>query len=152
MRRVVVTGLGLLTPLGHWVDVTWKNIVAGKSGANRITAFDTTDYACQIACEVPRVDGRGGGGPDVEGSFDPNNTMAPKDQRKVDDFILYGHGRGRRGCGAIRAGSRRPRKTATAPASSWAPASAASTPLPRRPSSCATRVRAGFPPSSFPRP
>jgi 3-oxoacyl-[acyl-carrier-protein] synthase II len=90
MRRVVVTGLGLLTPLGHGVDVTWKNIVAGKSGANRITAFDTTDYACQIACEVPRVDGRGGGGPDVEGSFDPNNTMAPKDQRKVDDFILYG--------------------------------------------------------------
>ena len=90
MRRVVVTGLGLLTPLGHGVDVSWKNILAGKSGANRITAFDTTDYACQIACEVPRVDGRGGGGPDVEGSFDPNNTMAPKDQRKVDDFILYG--------------------------------------------------------------
>jgi 3-oxoacyl-[acyl-carrier-protein] synthase II len=90
MRRVVVTGLGLLTPLGHGVDISWKNILAGKSGANRITAFDTTDYACQIACEVPRVDGRGGGGPDVEGSFDPNNTMAPKDQRKVDDFILYG--------------------------------------------------------------
>ncbi|MFZ5671069.1 MAG: beta-ketoacyl-ACP synthase II [Pseudomonadota bacterium] len=89
MRRVVVTGLGLLTPLGHGVDATWKGIVAGRSGAGRITAFDATDYACQVACEVPRVDGRGGGGPDVAGSFDPDKTMAPKDQRKVDDFILY---------------------------------------------------------------
>ena len=89
MRRVVVTGLGLLTPLGHGVDVTWKNILAGKSGAGRITTFDPSDYACQIACEVPRVDGRGGGGADAEGAFDPDKTMAPKDQRKVDDFILY---------------------------------------------------------------
>ena len=90
MRRVVVTGLGLLTPLGQGVDVTWKNILAGKSGANRITAFDPTDYACQVACEVPRVDGRGGGGPDVEGSFDPDQTMSPRDRKRVDDFILYG--------------------------------------------------------------
>src|SRR3978361_674403 len=90
MRRVVVTGLGLLTPLGHGVDVSWKNILAGKSGANRITAFDTTDYACQIACEVPRVDGRGGGGPDIEGSFDPDLVMSAKDRKRVDDFILYG--------------------------------------------------------------
>ncbi len=89
MRRVVVTGLGLLTPLGQGVDITWKNVLAGKSGAGRISSFDPTEYGCQIACEVPRVDGRGGGGPDVEGSFDPNGTMAPKDQRKVDDFILY---------------------------------------------------------------
>jgi 3-oxoacyl-[acyl-carrier-protein] synthase II len=89
MRRVVVTGLGLLTPLGYGVDITWKNVLAGKSGAGTITAFDTTEYACKIACEVPRVDGRGGGGADVEGSFDPDKTMAPKDQRKVDDFILY---------------------------------------------------------------
>ncbi|MDQ0464056.1 3-oxoacyl-[acyl-carrier-protein] synthase II [Caulobacter ginsengisoli] len=89
MRRVVVTGLGLLTPLGQGVDVTWKNILAGKSGAGTISTFDATDYGCQVAFEIPRVDGRGGGGPDVEGSFDPNGTMAPKDQRKVDDFILY---------------------------------------------------------------
>jgi 3-oxoacyl-[acyl-carrier-protein] synthase II len=89
MRRVVVTGLGLLTPLGHGVDITWKNILAGKSGGGTITAFDITDYACKVACEVPRVNGRGGGGPDIEGSFDPDKTMAPKDQRKVDDFILY---------------------------------------------------------------
>jgi len=89
MRRVVVTGVGLITPLGQGVDVSWKNLLAGKSGAGRITAFDPTDYACQVACEVPRVDGRGGGGPDVEGSFDPDQTMSPKDQRRVDDFILY---------------------------------------------------------------
>ncbi|HYD45264.1 MAG TPA: beta-ketoacyl synthase N-terminal-like domain-containing protein, partial [Phenylobacterium sp.] len=89
MRRVVVTGLGLLTPLGQGVELSWKAILAGKSGAGRISSFDVTDYACQIACEVPRVDGRGGGGADIEGSFDPDKTMAPKDQRRVDDFILY---------------------------------------------------------------
>ncbi|MDP1737716.1 MAG: beta-ketoacyl-ACP synthase II [Caulobacter sp.] len=89
MRRVVVTGLGLLTPLGQGVDVTWKAILAGASGAGRITTFDPEEYGCQVACEIPRVDGRGGGGPDVEGSFDPGGTMGPKDQRKVDDFILY---------------------------------------------------------------
>jgi 3-oxoacyl-[acyl-carrier-protein] synthase II len=89
MRRVVVTGMGLLTPLGQGVEVTWKNILAGKSGAGIISTFDATDYGCQVAFEIPRVDGRGGGGPEVEGSFDPNGTMAPKDQRKVDDFILY---------------------------------------------------------------
>src|ERR1700760_2379332 len=89
MRRVVITGMGMVTPLGWGVETTWKALLAGKSGGNRITAFDPTDYACQIACEVPRVDGRGGGGPDVPGSFDPDQTMAPKDQRRVDDFILY---------------------------------------------------------------
>jgi 3-oxoacyl-[acyl-carrier-protein] synthase II len=71
------------------VEHTWNAILAGKSGANRISKFDPTDYACQIACEVPRIDGRGGGGPDVPGSFDPAQTMSPKDQRRVDDFILY---------------------------------------------------------------
>jgi 3-oxoacyl-[acyl-carrier-protein] synthase II len=89
MRRVVITGLGMVTPLGWGVETTWKNILAGKSGAGRITAFDPTDYACKIACEVPRVDGRGGGGPDIPGSFDPDQVMSPKDQRRVDDFILY---------------------------------------------------------------
>jgi 3-oxoacyl-[acyl-carrier-protein] synthase II len=89
MRRVVITGLGLLTPLGAGVDVTWKNILAGKSGANRITAFDPTGYGCEIACEVPRIDGRGGGGADIEGCFDPDKTLSPREQRRVDDFILY---------------------------------------------------------------
>ncbi|MFN3522448.1 MAG: beta-ketoacyl-ACP synthase II [Phenylobacterium sp.] len=89
MRRVVVTGLGLLTPQGQGVEHVWKAILAGTSGAGKITTFDASDYACQVACEVPRVDGRGGGGPDVPGSFDPDQTMSPKDQRRVDDFILY---------------------------------------------------------------
>ncbi|HSK39787.1 MAG TPA: beta-ketoacyl synthase N-terminal-like domain-containing protein, partial [Arenibaculum sp.] len=89
MRRVVVTGIGLITPLGHGVEVTWKGILDGKSGANRISAFDPTGFGCEVACEVPRVNGRGGGGPDVPGSFDPDQTMRPKDQRRVDDFILY---------------------------------------------------------------
>ncbi len=90
MRRVVVTGIGILSPLGQGTELTWKKILAGTSGAGKITAFDATDYACQVACEVPRVDGRGGGGPDVEGSFDPEATMSAKDRRRVDDFILYG--------------------------------------------------------------
>jgi 3-oxoacyl-[acyl-carrier-protein] synthase II len=89
MRRVVITGLGMVTPLGWGVEHTWKALLAGKSGANRISSFDPTDYGCQIACEVPRVDGRGGGGPDIEGSFDPDKVMSPRDQRRVDDFILY---------------------------------------------------------------
>ncbi len=89
MRRVVITGIGLVTPLGWGTEVTWKALLAGKSGANRITAFDPEGYACQIACEVPRVNGRGGGGPEVEGSFDPDKVLAPKEQRKIDDFILY---------------------------------------------------------------
>jgi len=90
MRRVVVTGIGLLTPLGQGTELSWKKILEGKSGAGNITAFDVSDYACKVACEVPRVDGRGGGGPDVEGSFDPDQTMSAKDRRRVDDFILYG--------------------------------------------------------------
>ena len=89
MRRIVVTGLGMVTPLGLGVEHTWQALLAGKSGANRISGFDPTDYACKIACEVPRIDGRGGGGPDIVGSFDPDQTMSPKDQRRVDDFILY---------------------------------------------------------------
>jgi 3-oxoacyl-[acyl-carrier-protein] synthase II len=90
MRRVVVTGIGMITPLGHGVDVTWKGILEGRSGAGRISSFDPTGFGCEVACEVPRVDGRGGGGPDTPGSFDPDQTLSPKDQRRVDDFILYG--------------------------------------------------------------
>ncbi len=89
MRRVVITGIGLVTPLANGRELSWKKILEGKSGANRITAFDPTDYACQVACEVPRVDGRGGGGPDIEGSFDPDAVMSAKDRKRVDDFILY---------------------------------------------------------------
>ena len=62
MRRVVVTGIGLLTPLGWGVEKSWKGIVEGRSGIGPITSFDTTGYGCTIAGEVPSVDGRGGGG------------------------------------------------------------------------------------------
>ena len=88
MRRVVVTGLGLVTPLGWGVEPTWKALLAGQSGAGRITAFDPEGYGCQVACEVPRIGGRGGG----EGhphAFDPDKVMSPKDARRVNDFILY---------------------------------------------------------------
>jgi 3-oxoacyl-[acyl-carrier-protein] synthase II len=89
-RRVVVTGIGLITPLGQGTEITWAAILAGKSGIGRVTTFDASvDYACQVAGEVPRVDGRGGGGPNVPGSFDPDQTLSTRDQRRVDDFILY---------------------------------------------------------------
>jgi 3-oxoacyl-[acyl-carrier-protein] synthase II len=89
MRRVVITGIGLLTPLGQGAQFSWDAILAGKSGAGPITAFDATDYGCKVACEVPRVDGRGGGGADVPGSLNPDSVMSAKDRRRVDDFILY---------------------------------------------------------------
>jgi 3-oxoacyl-[acyl-carrier-protein] synthase II len=89
MRRVVITGLGMVTPLGWGVEHSWRALIAGQSGANSISAFDATDYACRVACEVPRVDGRGGGSADVAGSFDPDQVMSSKEQRRIDDFILY---------------------------------------------------------------
>jgi 3-oxoacyl-[acyl-carrier-protein] synthase II len=89
-RRVVVTGIGLITPLGQGTEVSWAAILAGKSGIGKVTTFDASaDYACRVAGEVPRVDGRGGGGPDVPGAFDPDQTLSARDQRRVDDFILY---------------------------------------------------------------
>ena len=88
-RRVVITGLGLLTPLGNGVEVSWKRLIAGQSGAGLITAFDTTDYACKIACEIPTVDGRGGGAPGQEGAFDAAQLLSSKERRKIDYFILY---------------------------------------------------------------
>ena len=87
MRRVVITGLGLVTPLGSGVEHVWQGILDGRSGIRPITAFDTEGYACTIAGEVPSVDGRGGGG---EGDFDPDKIMSAKDRKRVDDFILYG--------------------------------------------------------------
>ena len=82
MRRVVVTGLGMVTPLGCGVEATWSNILAGKSGAVRITDFEVEDLACKIACRIPRGDGS-------EGTFNPDQWMDPKEQRKVDDFIVF---------------------------------------------------------------
>jgi len=82
MRRVVVTGLGLVTPLGGDVETSWKNILASKSGAGRITRFDPTDYACKIACEVKPAD--------HEYGFDPSKRVDHKVQRQVDPFIIFG--------------------------------------------------------------
>ncbi|SNS08124.1 3-oxoacyl-[acyl-carrier-protein] synthase II [Sphingomonas laterariae] len=83
MRRVVVTGLGLVTPLGADVETAWANIIASKSGAGQITRFDASDYACTIACEVKRGDG-------TNGTFDANKRVDHKVQRQVDPFIVYG--------------------------------------------------------------
>ena len=82
MRRVVVTGLGMVTPLGCGVDVTWQRLLAGKSGARRIETFEASDLPSKIAGTIPRGDGS-------DGTFNPDQWMEPKEQRKVDDFILY---------------------------------------------------------------
>ena len=82
MRRVVVTGLGLVTPLGGDVETTWKNLIAGKSGAGPITRFDVSDQKCKIACEVKPKD--------HECGFDPDKRVDHKVQRQVDPFIIYG--------------------------------------------------------------
>jgi 3-oxoacyl-[acyl-carrier-protein] synthase II len=89
MRRVVVTGIGLITPLGQGTEHSWSQILAGRSGLGPITLFDTTDYACKVAGEAPSVDGRGGGKPGEPGVYDPETTLSAKDRRRVDDFILY---------------------------------------------------------------
>lgn len=78
-RRVVITGLGLVTPLGCGVNPTWKNLIAGKSGIRRITAFDPTNYQCQVAGQVPE-------GTEAD-QFDINAYIPVKDQRKMDRFI-----------------------------------------------------------------
>ncbi|AYF01744.1 beta-ketoacyl-[acyl-carrier-protein] synthase II [Paracoccus yeei] len=83
MRRVVVTGLGMVTPLASGVEETWKRLLAGESGARPITRFDTSGVATKYACELPLGDG-------TNGTFKPDDWMEPKDRRKVDDFILYG--------------------------------------------------------------
>lgn len=82
MRRVVVTGLGMVTPLGVGVDHNWKQILAGKSGIDRITGFDVDDIACQIAGQVP--------GPDEEGGLDLDAFIDPREQRRQDRFIQLG--------------------------------------------------------------
>src|SRR3954452_22565357 len=82
MRRVVVTGLGMVSPLGCGVETTWKRILNSESGAKKIETFEVSDLTCRIACLVPRGDG-------TEATFNPDQWMEPKDQRKVDDFIIF---------------------------------------------------------------
>ncbi|MFA5122040.1 beta-ketoacyl-ACP synthase II [Zavarzinia sp.] len=82
MRRVVVTGLGLVTPLASGVEETWARLLAGQSGIRTITAFETSDLPTKISANVPRGDGK-------DGTFNPDDWMEPKEQRKVDDFIIF---------------------------------------------------------------
>ena len=82
MRRVVVTGLGMVTPLACGVEPSWQRLIKGESGARRIETFDVSDLPAKIACQVPRGDG-------ANGSFNADQWMEPKEQRKVDDFIVF---------------------------------------------------------------
>ena len=82
MRRVVITGLGMVTPLGCGVDVTWERLLAGKNGARKVTEFEVDDLPAQIACRIPVGDGS-------DGTYNPDDWMEPKEQRKVDPFIVY---------------------------------------------------------------
>jgi 3-oxoacyl-[acyl-carrier-protein] synthase II len=82
MRRTVITGLGMVSPLANGVDATWARLLAGRNAAARIVAFEVSDIACQIACRVPRGDGS-------DGTFNADAWMEPKEQRKVDDFIIF---------------------------------------------------------------
>src|ERR1700748_651828 len=84
MRRVVVTGLGMVSPLACGVEATWRRAIVGEAGASRVEQFDVADLPCQIAAQVPRGDA-----PDA---FNPDDWMEPKEQRRVDDFIVYGMG------------------------------------------------------------
>jgi 3-oxoacyl-[acyl-carrier-protein] synthase II len=82
MRRVVVTGMGMLTPLGCGVEPTWQRLLKGDSGAKKIDTFNVSDISCKIACVIPRGDGS-------NGTYNPDQWMEPKEQRKVDDFIIF---------------------------------------------------------------
>src|SRR6186713_3497443 len=82
MRRVVITGMGMLTPLGCGVEATWARLLKGESGAKKIDTFEVSDIACKIACVIPRGDG-------TNATYNPDQWMEPKEQRKVDDFIVF---------------------------------------------------------------
>ena len=82
MRRVVITGLGMVTPLGCGVEPTWRRLLNGQSGARKIESFDVSDLPAKIGCSIPRGD-------HAEGAYDPDQWMEPKEQRKVDEFIAF---------------------------------------------------------------
>jgi len=82
MRRVVITGMGMVSPLADGVDESWKRLTAAESGIQRIEGIDVSDIKCQIAGQIKRGDG-------TNGTFNPDETSPPKDQRRVDDFITY---------------------------------------------------------------
>src|SRR4029078_9316461 len=82
MRRVVITGLGIVSPVGCGVEASWQALLAGANGPPRIEEFEVGDLSCQIGCFIPR-------GEKADGKFNPSDWMEPKEQRKVDDFIIY---------------------------------------------------------------
>jgi 3-oxoacyl-[acyl-carrier-protein] synthase II len=82
MKRVVVTGMGMLTPLACGVEPTWARLLKGESGARKVDRFEVSDIACQIACMIPRGDGS-------DGTYNPDQWMEAKEQRKVDEFIVF---------------------------------------------------------------
>ena len=82
-RRVVITGMGLVTPLADGVEASWSRLLAGRSGAGPITRFDASDLACRIACEVPRGD--------ADGAFDPDAYTTSRERRRIDEFMVYAH-------------------------------------------------------------
>jgi 3-oxoacyl-[acyl-carrier-protein] synthase II len=82
MRRVVVTGLGMVTPIASGVEATWRGVLAGESGIEKVESFNVSDLPCQIAGQVPRGD--------AQDAFRPDDWMDAKEQRRVDDFIIYG--------------------------------------------------------------
>src|SRR5205809_718556 len=82
MRRVVVTGLGMVTPLGCGVEATWRRLIGGESGISRVDRVDVSDLPSRIAGQVPRGDGS-------DGTYEPDQWMEPKEQRKVDEFIVF---------------------------------------------------------------
>lgn len=82
MRRVVITGIGMVSPLASGAEVSWQRLLAGQNAARRVENFEVDDLACQVACQIPLGDGS-------DGTFNADDWMEPKDQRKVDDFIVY---------------------------------------------------------------
>jgi 3-oxoacyl-[acyl-carrier-protein] synthase II len=82
MRRVVITGLGMVTPLGCGVEPTWRRLLDGQSGARKIESFDVSDLPAKIGCSIPRGDR-------ADGAYNPDQWMEPKEQRKVDEFITF---------------------------------------------------------------
>lgn len=82
MRRVVVTGMGMLSPMGRGVETTWQGLIQGKSAITPVTKYDVSESPAKIAGQIPLGTG--------EGQFDPDSVMTPKEQRRVDPFILYG--------------------------------------------------------------
>ncbi len=82
MKRIVVTGMGMLTPLACGVEQTWARLLKGESGARKVDRFEVSDIACQIACMIPRGDG-------ADATYNPDQWMETKEQRKVDEFIVF---------------------------------------------------------------